>query len=323
MHFYEKVVGGKKRIIGNPNESMRGLHHIFTSDIRTRIDSVPDNDFYPLKTLLSATGSVPGWNSLQNAHKHVQGKFFYITDIVQAFRNVDLTRLASLLVFIYKYEEYKTDYSVRHIRVWHENMQEDSLYDEMLTFLKVYCGGKFGQGLAIGGPASPYLLNLYMEAFIDVHLRRLCENNGLRYTRYVDDLVFSSDCFIGRNTRRDIRNVVERSGLSVNHRKSKSLSISMGAVFVTKIGLEEKSSATEARIVFPQKKRRKLHGMLKSYLATPFQMDEPEKISGHVSEFIYYYKNVPEHTLTDAKTFALCKKFEELWKETQGNFLQD
>jgi len=159
-----------------------------------------------------------------------------------------------------------------------------------------------------------------MEAFIDVHLRRLCENNGLRYTRYVDDLVFSSDYFIGGNTRRTIRKVVERSGLLVNHRKSKNLTISMGAVFVTKIGLEE-SSATEARVVFPQKKRRKLHGMLKSYLATPFQMDEPEKLSGYVSEFIYYYKTVPEHTLTDAKTFALCKRFEKLWAETTGNFL--
>jgi len=135
IHFYEKVVGGKKRIIGNPNESMRRLHHIFTSDICTRIDSVSSNDFYPLKTLLSATGSVPGWNSLQNARKHRQGKFFYITDIVQAFRNIDLSRLASLLVFIYRYDEYKIDYQIRNIRVWHENMQEDSLYDEMLTVL--------------------------------------------------------------------------------------------------------------------------------------------------------------------------------------------
>ncbi len=43
------------------------------------------------------------------------------------------------------------------------------------------------------------------------------------------------------------------------------------------------------------------------------QMDWPEKVSGLISEFMYYYKNVEQPTATDRKTFELCKEFENEW----------
>ena len=97
----------------------------------------------------------------------------------------------------------------------------------------------------------------------------------------------------------------------MNHRKSKVLTIGQGAVFVTKVGLEQQEEQDVARIVFPQKKRRRLHGAIMSYLA--LQMDWPEKVSGLVAEFLYYYKKVPEKTASDKKTFRLCKDFEAEW----------
>ena len=42
-------------------------------------------------------------------------------------------------------------------------------------------------------------------------------------------------------------------------------------------------------------------------------MDWPEKVSGLVAEFLYYFKNVWPKTETDKKTFALCQAFEAEW----------
>jgi hypothetical protein len=43
-------------------------------------------------------------------------------------------------------------------------------------------------------------------------------------------------------------------------------------------------------------------------------MDHPERVSGYVAEFLHYYKTIHEPTATDEKTFALCKRFEEVWR---------
>ncbi|MEK7115609.1 MAG: hypothetical protein AAB862_01540, partial [Patescibacteria group bacterium] len=113
--------------------------------------------------------------------------------------------------------------------------------------------------------------------------------------------------------RRELRRRITHGGFKINHRKSKVLSREMGTVSVTKVGLRDDTFTVkgEAVLVFPQKKRRRLHGMIGSYING--QMDWPEKVGGLVAEFLYYYKNVGEQTATDCKTFKLCKEFEADW----------
>jgi hypothetical protein len=194
-------------------------------------------------------------------------------------------------------------------------------------------GGMYGDGLAVGGNLSPYLLNLYCEVFLDSRLRekfakaedKLAPERTITYTRYVDDLVFSRGILISIDTRREIRNYIEEAGFEINHRKSRVLARKMGTVFVTKQGLgesmeeelmgdedaEESGKNLPAVLVFPQKKRRRIHGIIGSYLAPKFWNDAPEVVRGLIAEFLHYYKNVETKTKTDAKTFALCKQFLE------------
>lgn len=309
---------------------MRRLHRAFAIYIREGLYGLERSDktirkngeegrgraSYSLTALPSSTAFVKKSNPLKNAEKHVNGKFFYITDLCHAYQSVDLERLAAVLVYIKKHEVYKPDFdiSICALGSGHDKMKElhgDPLHYPMLSFLRIYCGGIQGVGLAVGAPLSPYLFNLYCEVFLDLHMRKLCEQERICYTRYADDLVFSSDRIIAYPTREKIRSLIFRAKFDVNHRKSKLRSRDMGTVFVTKIGLrnpgENSNNSQVAVLVFPQKKRRKLHGLIGSYLRK--QMDHPSLVSGYIAEFLYYYKNVAVKTETDKKTFALCKAF--------------
>jgi hypothetical protein len=90
----------------------------------------------------------------------------------------------------------------------------------------------------------------------------------------------------------------------------------MGTVFVTKVGMREDTDESEdakpAILVFPQKKRRRIHGIIQSYLTKELWNDSPEVIRGIIAEFLHYYKCVVTPTRSDAKTFALCKEFERV-----------
>ncbi len=320
--FRQKLVSDKIRMISDPNNHMRELQARLLSGLRDRIYAQKGNDFFPLRKLLSSTGSVKGSNSMINAQKHMRSNYFYVTDIVKAFPNIDHERLATLLIYIYKADYYKTEFDVRYIGQNYHHLFYDEDFEKVLKFTKLYLSGQYQQGLAIGGPASPYLLNIYMEVYLDVHLRRFCENNGkIVYTRYVDDLVFSRPVgFIGKDTRREIRGIIERSGLKINHAKSKVLWFPIGQVAITKtiLSKSESEDEVEAKLVFSQAKRRKLHGMIGSYLH--MQNDSPEKVSGYIAGFLHYYKNVKVHTATDEKTFSLCKDFENAWAPYRGKY---
>ncbi|MHB8660803.1 MAG: reverse transcriptase domain-containing protein [Minisyncoccota bacterium] len=320
IDFYWKEVRGKRRLIGNPNKPMRKLHELFGKYLRTGIHAMGRNNNYLLRRLPSSAAFVEGSNPLKNAQKHVEGRFFYITDIWNAYPSIDLERLASLVVYIRKYDEYRLDFSLSMLgesALSCDELKNDPLFPSVHTFLESFCSGMYGQGLAVGGPLSPFLFNLYCEVFMDAQLRRLCEKYDITYTRYADDCVFSRNQPIIGDMRKELRRCITRAGFKVNHRKSKVLSREMGTVSVTKIGLRDSSTvegqSRTATLVFPQNKRRRLHGMIGSYLV--FQMDWPEKVSGLVAEFIYYYKNVEKPTATDHRTFALCKKFETDWSK--------
>ncbi len=337
IRFEEREVRGKKRLIGVPNRSMRFLHRKLDTFLHDLVMAT-DGSGYGVRKLPSATGCISGSNPQKNALAHRKGKCFYITDLVNAYANVSLERLALFVTFLIRYEDYVDLVSLG----WFGQderalvLAEDWAYPLVLDFLRAHFGGQFGQGLAIGGPLSPYLMNLYCEVFLDMPLRKLCEKREITYTRYVDDLVFSATFFIGRETRRQLRVIIERSGFSVNHKKSRFLLQSMGPVSITQTVLERPfdlelfrghqpptpenmqwaSSAENPLLVFPQRKRRKLHGIIHSYLA--FGMDWPEKVSGYAAEFLYYYKNVDVRTKTDKKTFALCRQFQAEWERHGG-----
>ena len=303
---------GKRRLIGRPNREMTALHKSFAQYLFERLEAM-GKDGRSLLKLPSSTGCILGSNHFLNASEHCNGEYFYVTDFSHAYPSVDLKRLTLLLLFILRHEKYP-DYTVPMFarnELAHFALENDPNFERAFGFVTFAFGGLHGEGLAVGGNLSPFLLNLYCEVFLDSRLRYFCYKKEVRgepaskvtYTRYVDDLVFSRGIPFSPETTRQINRFIEDAGFSINHLKTKILKRSQGTVFITKVGMRTNPDDPQGQsiLVFPQKKRRRLHGIIKSYLATPFQNDSPEVVRGIAAEFLYYYKLVVTPTKTPRK----------------------
>ena len=72
--------------------------------------------------------------------------------------------------------------------------------------------------LPTGAPTSPVLSN-FICLTLDVCLRTFCNLNGLQFTRYADDLTFSSDIIISQDTIQNITQIIKENGFEVNEKK--------------------------------------------------------------------------------------------------------
>ena len=77
-------------------------------------------------------------------------------------------------------------------------------------------GGYQPSCLAIGAPTSPLLSNVLMHQF-DILLTEYADENELRYTRYADDMTFSTAGFLDKNA------VIQKVGLSLSEIESPRL----------------------------------------------------------------------------------------------------
>jgi RNA-directed DNA polymerase len=82
-----------------------------------------------------------------------------------------------------------------------------------LTLLTTY-----ESALPIGSPASPVISN-FICLQLDHELRNFAKENDLVYTRYADDLTFSSDTFISSDNILDIINLIKKNNFQFNDKK--------------------------------------------------------------------------------------------------------
>jgi len=166
-----------------------------------------------------AKGGVIGSSPLWNVAEHVGNRYFFTLDLASAFENIRADRLVEVV--------------------------EDLIDEPLLVgsygfaeFLKHYCLTDKG-GLITGAPSSSDLFNLYTGVLIDEPLGMLAKKHRLTYSRYIDDLTFSSLEPIGRRKREQIRDVVSSAGFEISHRKAKVLDLTKGPVCINGIGLRE------------------------------------------------------------------------------------
>lgn len=341
--FEWRLIGKKYRHIAKPNNAMCALHNDFKVLLIEAIEAMGPRENTRLKTLPSARACREGDNPLKNAQEHTGSEYFYITDFEEAYKNLDLESLAAIFVYIFKHEYYSgMGYGLHDLArtfLLLPEIEVDPVFQEMKSFVQIAFGGHGGKGLAFGGPLSPFVFNLYCEVFLDDRLRsylgkfsdREQPERNFVYTRYLDDLVISRNIPINVHIRGSIRRYIGEAGFPINHMKSRVLIRSKGTVFVTKIGLrtldpipqgenENVVRFSKSVLVFPQKKRRRIHHIIKSFFklssALPGQSasywnDNPERITGIIAEFLHFIKNVEKPTASDRKTLLLCKQFEK------------
>lgn len=189
----------KTREVWTPDDEARRHHALMVRYLNQFSDSLPH-----------ATGSIPGKSIMDNVSPHIDNRsqFFYITDLEDAFPSVNHTALYDAIAEIIPEDEWQ----------------------EVQEFLDTYGVIDGVSGLPLGLPTSPMLFNMYCHN-MDEKLASSCEEDGIVYTRYLDDLTFSSRRPITKQTRRDLRDVIQHSpGMKVSHRKSKCLQLGPGPV---------------------------------------------------------------------------------------------
>jgi len=225
----------KIRLISAPNKDMRLIHQRFVTFLRRlKID------------LSSATGCRPGCSPIKNVELHRYNRYIYITDIHAAYPSVDGRKLATALL------------TVTLSQPWEERFRLAENEDQIFEFLKRYCLKEEG-GLYMGAPSSPDQFNIYCAVLLDVRLREIAGRFGLTYSRYLDDLIFSSpDEPIGKWKRKEINTAIRDMGFTLSDGKTRIIDLAKRPIVMNGVGLE-----LGGRMFLQQKHQRRIKGLFR------------------------------------------------------------
>ena len=162
----------------------RGLLKVTQSKIKGRIfDEIPlPNEAY---------GGVAGKDNVLNALHHKGNKYFFVTDLRKFYPSISYRRIYQLLIDL----SYSPDVA------------------RILTRLTTE-GGCLPQGT----PTSTSIANLAFKK-TDVELNEFCKSVNIRYTRFVDDLTFSSTKDF-RKYNQELAAIVAKSGFKIARKKT-------------------------------------------------------------------------------------------------------
>lgn len=254
----------KNRQIANPDKDTRELHQRFLDYLRPVVrEKLGHLTRY-------ATACRPGCSPVKNASIHTGQRFFYQTDIRNAFPSVDGWRLAMHLATL--------DPELSSTKRAQQALAFERA-EGVLTFLKRAFIEESGRGIIVGGPAANDLFNLFLGFDVDRPIHELITSPGyapLRvvYTRYTDDLTFSARKPIPKQFRRAVRLIIEQAGFAVNHRKSVVSDIRIHPVEITGVSL-----SADGRMFVPRRYLTKISGLISYALRSLRQLDEDARKS--------------------------------------------
>lgn len=179
----------EKRIINAPKKYLRMAQKIILREI---LEKIPCSD--------AATAFIKGKNGLFiNANIHKENKFLLKFDFCNFFQSIKYEKIKKLF--------FELGYPVK-----------------ISGFLAELC--TYRKELPQGGICSPYLSNLVCIE-LDNNIQQYCKNKGIKYTRYADDLFFSSDNKeVLMELKENIQSIIseyssEYFNLQINHAKTK------------------------------------------------------------------------------------------------------
>lgn len=153
------------RTVCHPARELKAVQYYFLNNI---VNSLPVHE--------NATAYVSGSSIKKNAEAHVQSRVLMKLDFANFFNSLKVSNWSI--------------YAQDHFSHWSD--QELHFSARMLFWGS---GTYHPKCLAIGAPTSPLLSNALMYE-LDVKLTAFANEAGLRYTRYADDITFSSTDFL-------------------------------------------------------------------------------------------------------------------------------
>ena len=160
-------------------------------------------------------------NIVENARLHSGKRYLINIDLLNFFPSISAAKVKKLFMS--------------------ENFSFDEPMCNALTLLATYQGL-----LPTGSPTSPVISNLVCLS-MDAELEKFAKANDLVYSRYADDLSFSSDKPIDNDSVLDIYSIIQRNHFKVNDKKIR-LRHSGQRMVVTGITVNEKVNVNRSLI---------------------------------------------------------------------------
>ncbi len=161
-HFIKKRHGRGKRLISQPTAELKYFQRWLV-----------DNELNQLPVHDAATAYRKGCSILDHATPHAKQRYLLKLDFKDFFPSLN-------------------EHALRHCLERDCNYSEEEL--EILCNLLLKSASIEGGPLqlSIGAPSSPFISNYLMWEF-DIAMQQYCEVMGVMYSRYADDLAFSTD----------------------------------------------------------------------------------------------------------------------------------
>jgi len=180
---------GEYRIIEAPNKELKKIQTKFKNLLTDLYQEKANFDF------VGSTGTERRTSIVSNAQFHINKKHILNIDIANFYNSIHLKTVNSF----FSKNELNLD-------------ERERLYLlNLLTYKK---------HLPQGAPSSPIIANLICIS-MDTELHFLAKRNNLTYSRYVDDMTFSSDRFIEVETLQKIEKIMNAYKFKLNSRKTR------------------------------------------------------------------------------------------------------
>ena len=151
------------RVIAQPTPEVKDLQRKLVEFLRTQLTVHP-----------CATAYEPGKGIRENALRHVNNRYLLKMDFSNFFNSIKPEMFKNALL--------------------HDSVEIDDNTLILLINIFFWCPGKKLSGklvLSVGAPSSPFISNYVMKKF-DQLLSEICAKAGITYTRYADDMTFST-----------------------------------------------------------------------------------------------------------------------------------
>jgi RNA-directed DNA polymerase len=240
---------GKYRTIAQPTPEIKLIQRWLINNV-----------FCDLPVHNCATAYRQGKNIATHAKRHAGNRFLLKMDFENFFPSI---LAADVETYLRQLNRFSTDEVAAICRLvcW-QNKQRGSL------------------GLSIGAPSSPILSNAMLHEF-DTEINAFCRENGVRYSRYADDLAFSTN---KENVLADIPSLVDllctslaSPKLKINHEKTVSTSRAHRRTLVGLI------LSSEGKVSLGRERKRRLRNELYRYSIGKFPQDEVASLRGELA----------------------------------------
>ncbi len=181
---------GKKRKINSPDNYLKRVQFLIN-----RLFQIVFSD----SKNYHSNGFLDGRNILRNAKPHTNKKYVLNIDLKDFFPSIEFRRVKTVL-------------ELSPFNLTGDNERISFIIANIVTY-KNY--------LPQGAPTSPIISNIVTQK-LDRRITSICNENGIRYSRYADDLTFSSNrsVFTDEFIQKIIK-IINRENFIVNEEKTR------------------------------------------------------------------------------------------------------